>query len=77
MSRGIFWVGNLVFGCVSGVPFEARKGAMHLVLEFSVIIDLFREERPVPVLTDRDGFGLSDRSHLGPLCPFLSSITVQ
>ena len=27
----------------------------HLVLEFSVIFDLFREERPVPILTDQDG----------------------
>jgi hypothetical protein len=63
-------------GGAGGAPFEARKGS-HLVLEFSVMFDLFREELPVPVLADRDGVGLSDRSHLGPSCPFLSSITLQ
>jgi hypothetical protein len=49
----------------------------HLVLEFRGMFDLFREELPVPVLADRDGVGLSDRWHLGPLCPFLSSITLH
>ena len=58
-------------------PFEAFASQKHLVLATSVIIELFREELPVPVLADRDGVGLSDRSRLGPLCPILSMIAVQ
>jgi hypothetical protein len=78
MSRVIFGVGNLICGTeFVAHPSRPAKRRGHLVLEFSGMFGLFREELPVPVLADRDGVGLSDRSHLGPWCPFLSSITLQ